>query len=276
MYQPISIYQIYYKDDLKQFLDKGFIPLDNSDSPRPELREWYAWNKHYKTLSDSSKYLGFFSWKFYQKTNLTSKQVFEFITSNPDYDVYLFNPCLLNEACFISSWEQGDVHHPNLSNIGNTFLSKIGYKNIDVTKLNIDNTTSIFSNFIVATVDFWESFMRFTQKIFTEADKDEKFMTSVFAEGLSNYNYDKSLPNFTFLIERLVPTFLLLNNFKYKAFKYNKDIVAKKYLPYFDEIEKLSSLKVLLNIYQNKELYDIWNFYRIKFLSAYPGILNIE
>jgi hypothetical protein len=107
--------------------------LDNTDNPRPDLREWYVWDREYKNiLKQKLDYWGFVSWKFKEKTSLTGEQVFKFINANPGYDVYLLNPCILNEACFLNSWEQGDIHHPNISAIGNSFLEKIGYKDIDV------------------------------------------------------------------------------------------------------------------------------------------------
>jgi hypothetical protein len=277
MLQHINIYQIYFKEELKSFLDEGFIPLDNTENKRPDLREWYTWNEVYNNpIKDNLTHWGFFSWKFKQKTNLNSNQVFTFIQNNPGYEVYLFNPCILNEACFINPWEQGDLYHPNISDIGNTFLKKIGYKSIDVKTLNIDKNIAIFANFIVGSKLFWDKFMLFTHKLFTEAEKDENFKVNVFSNGLSNYSYDKSLPNFTFLIERLLPTFIYIENIKCKTFQYSKDIVLPKYLPYYEDIHALSELKVLINKYQSEELYGIWNYYRHKFLHMNPGILNLE
>ena len=35
-----SIFQIYFKEELKEHLDPDFVPMDNTDNPHPELREW--------------------------------------------------------------------------------------------------------------------------------------------------------------------------------------------------------------------------------------------
>jgi hypothetical protein len=49
-----------------------------------------------------------------------------------------------------------------------------------------------------------------------------------------------------------------------------------KYQAIIDEIMALSDLKVLINRYESDQLYDVWNFYRHKFLHANQGVLNLE
>jgi len=272
-----KIFQIYYKPELIVHCDPAFEPMDNTDNPRPELREWDKWDReHEGVLAQDLDYWGYVSWKFKQKTNLEGKHALEFIQANPGYDVYLFNPCILNEACFINNWEQGDLHHPNISAIGNKFLNKIGYKDIDVTGMVLDRNTTVFANYVVGNRNFWERFMEFSRKLFTEAEKDPEFKEEVFGAGRSNYAHDKSLPNFTFLIERLIPTFIELEGFKSIGFKYTPDVLPMKYQPYIDDIMALSDLKVAINKYQSDDLYDIYNYYRHKFLSQNNGILGLE
>jgi hypothetical protein len=272
-----KIFQIYFKPELKVHCDPAFTLLDNTSNPRPELREWDVWDREYENiLKQDLDYWGFISWKFKEKTNLSGEQVFDFINANPNHDVYLLNPCILNEACFLNSWEQGDIYHPNISAIGNSFLEKIGYKDIDVRLLNIDRNKNVFANYIVGSKTFWAKFMDFSRKLFTEADKDPEFKKQVFGAGLSNYAHDKSLPNFTFLIERLIPTFIELEHIKSIGFAHNIDSVSPKYAPYFDDIRALSDLKVLINRYESDELYDVWNFYRHKFLHANQSVLHLE
>jgi hypothetical protein len=257
--------------------DPAFTPLDNTENPRPELREWYVWDKEYENIvKQDLDYWGFVSWKFKEKTGLTGQQVFDFINANPGQDVYLFNPCIVNEAVFANSWEQGDIHHPNISNIGNSFLKKIGYGDVEVKGMILDRHTTVFANYIVGSREFWAKFMEFTHKLFSEADKDPEFKNQVFGAGLSNYAHDKSLPNFTFLIERLIPTYLELEGIKSLGYKHTPDTVPIKYQPIIDEIMALSDLKVLINQYSSDELYDVWNFYRHKFLQNNPNALHLE
>jgi len=273
----IKVFQIYFKPELKVHCDPVFTPLDNTSNPRPELREWDVWDREYENIvKQDLDYWGFVSWKFKEKTELTGQQVFDFINANPGQDVYLFNPCIVNEACFANSWEQGDIHHPNISAIGNNFLKKIGYGDIDVKGMVLDRNTTVFANYIVGSREFWFKFMEFTRKLFSEADKDPEFKHQVFGQGLSNYAHDKSLPNFTFLIERLIPTYLELEGIKSIGYKHTPDTLPMKYQPIIDEIMALSDLKVLINQHSSDELYDIWNLYRHKFLQNNPSALQLE
>lgn len=272
-----KIFQIYYKPELIAHCDPDFVPLDNTANPRPELREWDVWNRnHEDILAQDLDYWGYVSWKFKEKTNLTGRQALDWITANPGHDVYLFNPCIINEACFANSWEQGDIHHPNISTIGNKFLTKLGYNDIDVKSMILDRNSTVFANFVIGNKKFWTEFMAFSRKLFTEADKDSIFKDEVFGAGRSNYAHDRTLPNFTFLIERLIPTFLELEGFGSLGYKYTPDTLSIKYQPYIDEIMSLSDLKVAINKYNSDELYDIWNYYRHKFLSQNQGILGLE
>jgi hypothetical protein len=277
----MKIFQIYYKLELAQHCDPAFTPYDNTANVSPELREWAVWERFYEgmqsgILSEELDLWGFVSWKFKEKTNLSGEQFVDWINANPGYDVYFVNPCIVNEAVFVNSWEQGDIHHPNISDIGNSFLTKLGYEDVSVRDMVLDRNCTMFANYIVGTRKFWDEFMAFSNQLFIEAEKDPVFKHQVFGAGLSNYAHDKSLPNFTFLIERLIPTFIDLKGFNGLAYQYTADTIADKYQPYFADIMALSDLKVLINQYESDELYTIWNHYRHKFLGENPGILNLE
>ena len=272
-----KIFQIYFKPELVAHCDPAFTPLDNTDNPRPELREWYVWDKeHENILAQELDYWGFVSWKFQEKTGLTGQQAFDFINSNPGYDVYLFNPCIVNEAVFANSWEQGDIHHPGISAIGNSFFAKLGYEDVDVRTTLLDRTRTVFANYVVGNQRFWREFMAFSRQLFAEADKDQEFKHQVFGQGLSNYAHDKSLPNFTFLIERLIPTFLDLNDYKVCPYVYDNTTLPEKYRAVANDIKYLSDLKVLINRYNSDELFDIWNYFRMDYLQRNPSILGLE
>ena len=277
MLPNIKIFQIYFKPELIAHCDPHFTPLDNTANPRPDLREWDVWDREYENiLAMDLDYWGFVSWKFKEKTNLTGDQVFKFINANPGYDVYLLNPCILNEALFANSWEQGDIYHPNISDIGNSFLKKIGYDDVDVKSMILDRNTTVFANYIVGSKLFWSKFMEFTRKLFTESEKDLEFKHQVFGAGLSNYAHDQSLPNFTFLIERLIPTYLELEGVNRIGYKHTSETVSDKYQPVFDEIMAISDVKIALNQSDSDDLYEVWNARRHAFLQAYPGVLGLE
>ena len=277
MLPNIKIFQIYFKPELKDQCDPLFTPLDNTSNPRPELREWDVWNReHDKIVKENLDLWGFVSWKFKEKTKLSAEQTFAHISDNPGYDVYLFNPCIVNEALFANSWEQGDIHHPGISQIGNSFFAKLGYQDIDVRTTLLDRTRTVFANYVVGNRRFWGDFMAFSRQLFTEADKDQDFKHSVFGQGLSNYAHDRSLPNFTFLIERLIPTFLDIHNYKVCPYVYDNNSLPEKYRQVANDIKCLSDLKVLINRYNSDELYDIWNYFRMDYLQRNPSILGLE
>jgi hypothetical protein len=272
-----KIFQIYFKPELRDQCDSKFVPLDNTANPRPELREWDVWDRfHEQRLEENLDLWGYVSWKFREKTNLSGQQVLDHIAKNPDYEVYLFNPCIVNEALFANSWEQGDLHHPDISGIGNKFFAKLGYETIDVKSMMLDNKRTVFANYVIGNRRFWEKFMTFSRSLFTEADKDPKFKEEVFGAGRSNYAHDHSLPNFTFLIERLIPTFLELEGFKVCPFIYTGATALPKYMPVLGDIQTLSTLKTLVNRYESAELYAVWNYYRTKILQQTPNILGLE
>ena len=273
----IKIFQIYFKPEQTATLDLNFIPCNNIENPHPELREWYVWDKMYQQCCDEElEYWGFVSHKFLEKTNLSGEQFLSFINNNPGADLYFVNPCIVNEAVFANSWEQGDIYHPNISAIGNSFLTKIGYEDVDVKSMVLDRNCTMFANYIVGSRAFWDTFMKFSHKLFTEAEKDPVFKQQVFGAGLSNYAHDKSLPNFTFLIERLIPTFIDLEKISALAYQYTPETASAKYKPYLGDLQALSSLKVLVNEHNSDELYDIWNHYRNSLLQQHPEILGLE
>lgn len=278
MLANMKVFQIYYQEQQLTKLDPTFEPYDNTENPRPDLCEWYVWDKIYQQCCDAGlDYWGFVSWKFKDKTNLTGEQVYKWIDDNPGHDVYLLNPCILNEALFANSWEQGDIHHPNISTIGNTFLKKIGYPEPDVRNIILDRNKTVFSNYVVGNRKFWDKFMDFSRKLFTEAEKDAQFNDDVFGAGRSNYIPDPSLPNFTFLIERLIPTFLELESFDSIGYTYEHPSQANpKYNDFFGDIRALSDLKIAINRYESDELFNVWNYYRQKFLRENQGILGLE
>lgn len=272
-----KIYQIYYEQSQVDKLDPDLIACSNVDNTHPELREYHVWRReHQRCQSDDCELYGYLSWRYKEKLGLTGKEILDWIDNNPGYDVYLINPCILNEAVFINSWEQGDIWHPNISVAGNTFLQKLGYKDYDVKSVVIDRNSNTYANYFVGTKKFWEDFMQFIGKMFSESEKDPEFHDMVFGTGRSNYARDPSLPNFTFLIERLLPTYIELEGIRSICYEFTSETVLPKYKDVFDELQALSDLKIEVNQHGTDELFNIWNFYRQKFLKEHPGILGLE
>lgn len=271
----IKVFQIYYQQQQLNTLDPTFLPYDNTSNPNPALREWYIMEDLYTQQHDlQADYWGAVSWRFQEKTGITGKEFVDFVKANPGYDVYFVNPAIINEAVFANSWEQGDIHHPNISSIANTFLTKIGYTDVDVKSIVMDRTYAMYSNYFVASCEFWDRYVKFVRKIFTCAEEDAEFKHQVFAAGLSNYSRDANLSNFSFLVERLTSTFIEMENIK--VLGYIPKEPQNKYKPYIRTVSALSDLKILINQYESDELYAIWDHFRRDFLEKNPGVLNLE
>jgi hypothetical protein len=86
----VGIYQPFYKPSLVERLDPGFIPLDWLSNPTPALRE-LALHRHIATnrLFARHRLTGLLSPKFFSKTRLHSRQVYDWIAENPGHDIYL-------------------------------------------------------------------------------------------------------------------------------------------------------------------------------------------
>ena len=272
-----KVFQIYYKDEQKSNLDSAFVPYDNTSNPDPAIQEWLIWDKLYQQCCEEGlEYWGIVSWKFKDKMAITGQQLFDHIAANPGSDVYLFNPAIVNEALFINGWEQGDRWHPGLSDIANTFLAKAGYEDYDVKQVLLDRTRMSFATYFVASRKFWDGYMELSRKIFTEAEKDVDFNQKVFGEGGSGYNLNKSLPQFPFLNERLVGTYMDIMDLDVCPYVHTPDTLPEKYWPYIAELSALSDLKMAVNYYESDQIYNAWNQLRQTFLIRNQNILGLE
>jgi hypothetical protein len=91
--QDNLILQIYYDDNSKKHLDRGFIPYDNSQK-LTDLYENQVIIELYYNITNSNKkynYVGVLSWRFFEKTRLRSEEVYRFI-DKCDKDVILLTP----------------------------------------------------------------------------------------------------------------------------------------------------------------------------------------
>ena len=271
-----TIFQIYFKPELVKACDPAFTPLDNTSNPRPYLREWDVWDREYENiLAQGIDLWGFVSWNFTHKTGISGQAFVDFIEANPGHDVYFINPCIATEAMYVNPWKHCDRYNTTTADLGNEFLAKLGYKDIDVRTILLDRTVTFYANYLVGTKEFWAKFMDFSRGIFAEADKDPQFKEAVFVRPFG-YATDATLPSFTFLIERLLPTFIALEQISACGYQYTSETVPEKYKPYFADLQALSSLKMLINEHNSDQLYDIWNQYRICLLRHNPAVLGLE
>lgn len=212
------LFQICYKKEQLSNADPLCTVYDNTDNLRPDLREWWSWNKiHNSKLVEDVDYWGAVSFKFNEKTKIRAYDFLKFFKYNSGYEVYSICPSWLNgQFNNFNVWNDGDRYHPNLSQLANDILNKLGY-DIDVRKLNM--SVYFFCNFFIASKNFWNEYMKLIDSVFELCSRDSDLNTRLFKIGLSNYYQDPTAPMFPFFIERLTPTYILLKNYKWIPYK---------------------------------------------------------
>jgi glycosyltransferase involved in cell wall biosynthesis len=95
----LQIWQIYYDENSKNCLDPGFIPYDNTGKSTFFFENEVIidiWRSQRK-IWQKSNYVGVLSWRFKEKTNLTSEFVLNFVDEYPNKDVYSLSPVRMNQ-----------------------------------------------------------------------------------------------------------------------------------------------------------------------------------
>lgn len=203
------VYQIFYDQKSRAMLDPGFIPLDNSSNLRPDWYEFHIIRSFLNSnhLKDNEWY-GFLSPKFYLKTNLTSNNIYEFLTcaDNEGHNSALISHGWDQIAFYKNSFEQGDKEHPGLLFSTSEFLRSIDIT-LDLTQLVGHSLNTVYSNFIIAKPIFWHKWLSLSNAFYSYAEKDQGGP----ANGISSsVSYEgKQAPLKTFIQERFANLILL-------------------------------------------------------------------
>ncbi len=243
-----KIYQSYYKEEQKKFLNPEFTPFNNSSNKRPDLMEYYIFNIGYKkAVSERLSHWGFFSWKWEGKCKIKPQQFIDFIDKNPNQDIYLVNWAPYSEAIELNSWIHGECCMPGLIDIANKSLKKMNYMNYQIPSVEnflMDSKTYCFSSYFIGSKKFWSEYLVFLKKFKNTMDNDLELKSLIEQKVL--YSGHKNYSFFPFLVERFFSTFLLLNEKKYSILNYPYDFsIYQKYIgDNYKEIEKCSKLKV--------------------------------
>ena len=175
----IFIYQIFYDDLTKSKLDKGFIPLDNTENLRPDWAEyWPIRNVLLNQNFNSNDYIGFLSSKFYEKTWCSSEVVLDTIAGRK-HDFYSISPYFDQMALYLNSFEQGESYHPGIKNLTNAFLRQIGIDH-DVSNFVSDVSTCIYCNYFVAKYEFWKIWLEYAEQLFQIVENKESDLGRLF------------------------------------------------------------------------------------------------
>jgi len=248
----VHIYQIWYDEKSRPDENSGIEAFDCRDKPEFLKREIAHLIRFYDEIvkhADNDCYFALFSPRFNEKTGLTIKQVKDFVSNNPNQDIYLFNPFPMHVYLDMNVWEHGERRHTGLKQLTQYLFDAAGV-DFDINtkhRNNINNT--VYCNYWVASKPFLDHFISFVKKLdstinsMPKHERDWYFVETTYHTKASFY---------PFLFERLISYFLLLNN-NYHAQPYiysSNSILIKKtkridkifylngYREKFDELEK--------------------------------------
>lgn len=220
--KTVKIYQIYYLPEQVSKLDPAFEPYDNCnpiwglDTSR-KLREYPVMRKtgYQRAQDEKADIWGFVSHKWQEKTNIPGQKFVDFIKANPDNDVWFMEPMFHPFNPFMNPWLHGDIHHPGISEIPNSFVTFTD-KKIDVRKIPMP---LCFYNFFAGTKLFWDTFFKFNDRMVELANQNPNLYKALF-ETSAGHGNDLTVPFFIFVIERMMPTTITLTNMRWAGLKY--------------------------------------------------------
>lgn len=278
----INIYQAYYQESQKVHLFPNVIPFDNTVNEFPELRE-YPLMKKVADLArkDQANYWGLISWKFKQKIGQDDNIIQNMINKNPGHDVYFVNAAPIIESFFANPWYHGEWHHKGIMDIASDGLDRMGFTgNIIVSALYPRNKV-MYANYIIGNDKFWTEMFQFIDTFFGVASHDTELKAKIWSPA--GYSGDPKLSYFIFLVERLIPTFLVLFANKISAYGYeytHSDFGLKYKIPItdkeFERIKFQSDFKQHIFNYPNPELLDSWIRYNKFMLREHNKLLYLE
>lgn len=193
----IFVHQIYYDQQSQKALDPGFIPLDNTSNKRPDWYELWPIRNYlsHHDLDDEAWY-GFLSPRFFEKTGVKSSLITDMLSRyGQTADVALFSPGWDQLAYFLNPFEQGEIWHPGLLNLSQTFFDEIEL-GVNLSELVTCSKTSVFSNYIIAKPSFWREWLDLADKFFA------------FVEGGSDFRYGNTTNYGTSLNQTVMKTFI--------------------------------------------------------------------
>jgi hypothetical protein len=201
MRSKVRIFQPYLAAEQLAIVDKEFVPFNNVDNPRAELREYFLFKKIFDDIdSIDADYIGLFSYKFGEKAMLSGVDVIDFIHSNSGHDVYLFNPYPFESYTFYNIWEQAEYYHPGILDLTEEALQRAGHQ-IDLNSMGRTYQITLFCNFWVANKSFWKGYFDFLQPVVEFMLADSRYF------NLTRYWHGEAA-YFPFIVERLFTTYL--------------------------------------------------------------------
>jgi hypothetical protein len=260
-----NIFQIHYDQATKAQIDPGFLPLENPGNLRADWREYWPIRRFFleNTLNENELY-GFLSPSFYNKSRLSSAQVYAFIDANPGRDVYSFSPLKQDSMCYLNVFEHGNRYHPGMIEVTDAFMRSIGVE-VDYTDLVMDLRTTIFCNYFAAKPVFWEKWFAITERMF-EITESESGELSDKIGAVTDYRQKRHSPvdMKVFIVERIASLVLALDPALSVAHYDIEQMPWSEatYYPYRDEMMTANALKMAYAQTANKSY--LRNFFALR------------
>ena len=204
------VHQIYYNEETKSQLLDGFIPLDNTQNPRPDWFEfWVILNFLRNNVLEEDAWYGFLSPKFHEKTGFTSEYVNSLLEGQEGVgSVVLLSPSWDQLSFFLNPFEQGEMWHPGLLGACQKFIDST-WLEMDLSTLVTDTSSSVFSNYIIAKKDFWEEWEILAEEFFKYVENNPEYQSHT-----PYGSVESRFPMKTFIQERLATVVLASGQFK--------------------------------------------------------------
>jgi len=245
-----KIYQVYYKEEQKKFLNPEFFPFDNTSNKRSDLLEYYIFHIGYKkAMSENLSHWGFVSWRWNEKCKIKSQEVIDFIDQNPNQDVYLMNWTPFYESVNWNVWSHGETSHLGIISITSQILNEMGYSSKILHEI-MPRNVFCFSSYFIGSKKFWNDYIIFLKKFKNIIDNNKNLKFQVFQKqkysNETELKYHNNYSFFPFIIERLFSTFLVINYDRYTIcnYPYNFKLYEEYVGESYKDIEKCSNLKI--------------------------------
>ena len=218
----MKIYQSYPSDEYKNHISELTIPINYSTYPQGT--EYELFKLIFQENISTDEPWGLLSWKFNMKAPISLEEFSEFAKQEfgNGSDCVVINPMIANESIFLNVWEQGAlVGHTGMEHIHSFLMSKDLIPNIQAYSRDKFN----FCNYFVANRKFWLRYFSYIDNIlfkFSTEQANSSHVGNIFF-GTASYGRNKDLNMKSFVIERLLSTFIILNSdLKIKSFNPSK------------------------------------------------------
>lgn len=255
-----KIHQIYYSPESFAALDSGFIPLDNTHG-RKDWMEYGAIREYFlNNPVGDDELVGFFSPRFFEKTGLTSNDVYAHIDQNKGNDVYIFNPYFHLAAWYPNIFIQGEVSHTGLIDTLENALRNINIS-VNLKALTMSSINTVYCNYFVANIKFWKEWLMLCEYIYQVSEMTKEDNSWKLSSQTDYIRGD--MPMQIFIIERIASLLLSINNewkvcnkSTYKSIEYR---ASKKINGLLEKLWMLDNLKTSYIRTKNQDDLDSYN-----------------